>query len=69
MCRSKRRSGACANLAKPKYFGKDWPSRHLYHLTINSAVGDDVVVRTILDEMEALKWGALGALRTGPRAR
>jgi cytidylate kinase len=37
-----------------KYFGKDWPSRHLYHLMINSAVGDDVVVRTILDEMAAL---------------
>ena len=37
-----------------KYFGKEWPSRHLYHLMINSAVGDDVVVRTILDEMETL---------------
>lgn len=37
-----------------KYFGKDWPSRHLYHLMLNSAVGDDVVVRTIVDEMEAL---------------
>jgi cytidylate kinase len=37
-----------------KYFGKDWPSRHLYHLMINSAVGDDVVVRTILDEMATL---------------
>ena len=37
-----------------KYFGKDWPSRHLYHLMLNSVVGDDVVVRTILDEMAAL---------------
>jgi len=37
-----------------KYYGKDWPSRHLYHLMINSAVGDDAVVRTILDEMETL---------------
>jgi cytidylate kinase len=37
-----------------KYFGKDWPSRHLYHLMINSTVGDDAVVRTILDEMETL---------------
>lgn len=34
-----------------KYFGKDWPSRHLYHTMMNSAVGDDVVVRTILDQM------------------
>ncbi|MGO4879846.1 MAG: AAA family ATPase [Bryobacteraceae bacterium] len=37
-----------------KYFGKEWPSRHLYHLMINSAVGDDAVVRTILSEMETL---------------
>jgi cytidylate kinase len=37
-----------------KYFGKDWPSRHLYHLMINSAVGDDAVVRTIRNEMETL---------------
>jgi cytidylate kinase len=37
-----------------KYFGKDWPSRDLYHLMINSAVGDDVVVRTIVNEMEML---------------
>ncbi len=37
-----------------KYFGKDWPSRHLYHMMINSSVGDDVVVRTILDEIKTL---------------
>lgn len=37
-----------------KYFGKEWPSRHLYHLMINSAVGDDVVIGTILDEIEKL---------------
>jgi len=37
-----------------KYFGKEWPSRDLYHLMINSKVGDDVVVRTILDEMATL---------------
>lgn len=37
-----------------KYFGKEWPSRHLYHLMINSAVGDGVVIRTILDEVETL---------------
>ena len=37
-----------------KYFNKDWPSRHLYHLMLNSAVGDDVVIATILDEIERL---------------
>lgn len=37
-----------------KYFGKEWPNRHLYHLMLNSAVGDDAVIRTILDEIEIL---------------
>lgn len=37
-----------------KYFSKQWPSRHLYHLMINSKVGDEVVVRTILDEVHEL---------------
>jgi len=32
-----------------KYFGKEWPSRSLYHLMINSRVGDEAVVQTILD--------------------
>ena len=31
-----------------KYFGKEWPCRRLYHLMINSRVGDEAVVRTIL---------------------
>jgi cytidylate kinase len=32
-----------------KYFGKDWPSRRLYHMMINSQMGDEAVVRTILN--------------------
>ena len=32
-----------------KYFGKEWPCRRLYHLMINSRIGDEAVVRTILD--------------------
>ena len=43
-----------------KYFGKDWPSRHLYHLMLNSTVGDDIVVRTILDAMAILNGNAKG---------
>lgn len=31
-----------------KYFGKEWPCRRLYHLMINSRVGDEAVVRTVL---------------------
>ncbi|HVN03702.1 MAG TPA: cytidylate kinase-like family protein [Bryobacteraceae bacterium] len=37
-----------------KYFGKDWPSRDLYHLMVNSVVGDEAIIRTILNEMETL---------------
>ena len=37
-----------------RYFGKDWPSRELYHLMINSKVGDDLVVQTVLSEIEQL---------------
>jgi len=34
-----------------KYFSKEWPTRHLYHQMINSKVGDEVVVRVIMDEI------------------
>jgi cytidylate kinase len=39
-----------------KYFGMEWPTRELYHLMINSKVGDEVVIDTILNE--ARKVGA-----------
>jgi cytidylate kinase len=32
-----------------KYFDKDWPCRRLYHLMINSRIGDEAVVQTILN--------------------
>jgi len=31
-----------------QYFKRDWPDRQLFHLMINSAVGDDAVVATVL---------------------
>ncbi len=37
-----------------KYYGKDWPTRSLYHLMLNSKVGDEAVVRTILAEITLL---------------
>jgi cytidylate kinase len=37
-----------------KYYNKTWPLRELYHLMINSQVGDDLVVRTVLGEIDAL---------------
>jgi len=32
-----------------RYFGLEWPSRQLFHLMVNSGIGDDVAVETILD--------------------
>ena len=37
-----------------KYFRVEWPDRAVYHAMINTAVGDEAVVRTILDFMKAL---------------
>ena len=31
------------------YFGLEWPSRHLFHLMINSGIGDEVAIETILE--------------------
>jgi cytidylate kinase len=33
------------------YFNADWPTRSLYHLMLNTAVGDEAVVHTILETM------------------
>jgi cytidylate kinase len=35
-----------------RYFGMEWPTRELYHLMINSKVGDEVVMHTILNEID-----------------
>lgn len=32
-----------------KYFGAEWPTRWLYHLMLNTSIGCETVVRTILD--------------------
>jgi cytidylate kinase len=37
-----------------RYFGMDWPTRELYHMMINSKVGDDVVIDSILSEVGKL---------------
>ncbi|HEX3103460.1 MAG TPA: cytidylate kinase-like family protein [Terriglobales bacterium] len=35
------------------YFGADWPTRSLYHVMINTAMGDENVLSTILHSMRA----------------
>jgi cytidylate kinase len=37
-----------------KYFHVEWPNRAIYHTLINTAIGDDLVVRMIVEFMEGL---------------
>ncbi|HEY3825863.1 MAG TPA: cytidylate kinase-like family protein [Bryobacteraceae bacterium] len=37
-----------------KYYGKEWPDRSLYDLMINTKVGDEAVVATILDAVDTV---------------
>src|SRR2546426_9699157 len=37
------------------YFGADWPTRSLYHMMINTAVGDESVISTILKTMNSFE--------------
>ncbi len=39
------------------YFNADWPRRDLYHLMINTEIGDENVIATILNSMEMLAPG------------
>jgi len=32
-----------------RYFNVEWPGRHRFHLVVNSSIGDEVAVETILD--------------------
>ena len=36
------------------YFGVEWPHRSVYHAMLNAALGDELVLATILDLMDAL---------------
>ena len=37
------------------FFNADWPTRSLYHVMLNTAVGNDPVVHTILDTMRLVE--------------
>jgi cytidylate kinase len=37
------------------YFNADWPTRSLYHVMINTVIGDENVIATILNGMEMLE--------------
>jgi cytidylate kinase len=42
------------------YFNADWPTRSLYHMMINTAIGDDNVISTILSTMRTLEGKTSG---------
>ena len=37
------------------YFNAEWPTRSLYHMMINTAIGDDRVISTILTQIRLLE--------------
>jgi cytidylate kinase len=37
------------------YFDADWPTRSLYHVMINTAVGNEAVIQTILNTMRTVE--------------
>jgi len=37
------------------YFNADWPTRSLYHLMVNTAMGSEAVIKTILDTMHLIE--------------
>jgi cytidylate kinase len=41
-----------------QYFNMEWPARHLFHLMINSAMGDEAVVETILNSVARFEQAA-----------
>jgi len=38
-----------------KYFDVEWPARHYFHLMINTGLGDDIAVETILHSVAILE--------------
>ncbi len=36
-----------------QYFGVEWPARHFFHLMVNSTIGEEAAVTTILDGVAA----------------
>jgi cytidylate kinase len=38
-----------------QYFNVEWPTRHFFHLMINSTIGDEAVVETILNGIAAFE--------------
>jgi cytidylate kinase len=44
-----------------RYFNADWPTRCLYHMMINTSVGNETVIATILSTMHTLQRSPVSA--------
>jgi cytidylate kinase len=49
------------------YFNADWPTRSLYHLMLNTAVGNEPIVKTILDTMRLVEGSPKATDYESPR--
>jgi cytidylate kinase len=49
------------------YFNADWPMRSLYHLMINTVVGDEDVIATIMNGIRMLESNPAGTAPRGAR--
>ncbi len=49
------------------YFGADWPTRSLYHVMINTAIGNDHVISAILNTMHSLEKKSANSLTGFPQ--
>jgi hypothetical protein len=49
------------------YFNADWPMRSLYHLMINTVVGDEDVIATIINGIRMLESNPAGTTPRGAR--
>jgi cytidylate kinase len=49
------------------YFNADWPTRALYHMMINTLMGDDLVIETVLATMRRLETRAEPSTLRGVR--
>lgn len=45
-----------------KYFDMEWPTRELYHLMINSKIGDDAVIQVVRNEIAQIETARLEQL-------
>lgn len=49
------------------YFNADWPTRSLYHMMLNTAMGNESVIRTILDTMRLIEARPRATDYEGPK--